>query len=228
VIRGSASASPPNREEHGSVSAVLPPRTAVPSSRTGRFQTFYNPLMPAPVSRLILTGFMGAGKSTVGAILAQRLGWRFLDLDRLIESASQCSIADIFSRHGEAEFRRRELEALQSVSREEEVVLALGGGTIEDESARDLLLHTTGNCLVYLHGELPDLLARCQKEGQTRPLLADLDALQARHTRRLPYYRSAHLTVTTTGLTPREVAAQVLALVFQIDGSGKDGSNIDG
>ena len=162
------------------------------------------------VSRLILTGFMGAGKSTVGAILARDLGWRFLDLDDVIEANSQRTIAEIFREYGEAEFRRRERQAVQQVNGEEEIVLALGGGTVEDESTRSLLIHSPGNCLVFLHAELPDLLARCTVEGKVRPLLAAPEALEARHALRLPHYRAAHVTVTTTGLAPREVADQVL------------------
>jgi shikimate kinase len=163
------------------------------------------------VSRLILTGFMGAGKSTVGAILARDLGWRFLDLDQVIEANSHRTIAEIFRDDGEAEFRRQERQAVQQLSGEEEIVLALGGGTVEDELTRSLLIRSPGNCLVFLHAELPDLLARCTVEGKVRPLLAAPEALEARHTLRLPHYRAAHVTVTTTGLAPREVADRVLA-----------------
>ena len=163
------------------------------------------------VSRLILTGFMGAGKSTVGAILARDLGWRFLDLDQVIEANSQRTVAEIFRDDGEAEFRRLEQQAVQQLSKDEEVVLALGGGTVEDASTRTLLIHSPGNCVVFLHAELPDLLARCTVEGKARPLLAAPEALEARHTLRLPHYRAAHVTVTTTGLAPQEVANQVLA-----------------
>jgi shikimate kinase len=163
------------------------------------------------VSRLILTGFMGAGKSTVGAILARDLGWRFMDLDRVIEASSRSTVAEIFRDYGEADFRRRERQAVEQLISEEEIVLALGGGTIEDDSTRSLLIHSPGNCLVFLHAELPDLLARCMVEDKVRPLLAEPDALEARHTRRLPHYRAAHVTLTTTGLAPQEVADRVLA-----------------
>jgi shikimate kinase len=165
------------------------------------------------LSRLILTGFMGAGKSTVGEILARDLGWRFVDLDRVIEEASQRTVAEIFRDYGEAEFRRREQDAVQQLNREEQIVLALGGGTVEDESTRSLLVHSPGNCVVFLHAELPELLARCIAEGKTRPLLAAAEAVEARHARRLPHYRAAHVTVTTSGLAPQEVADQVLAQV---------------
>jgi shikimate kinase len=167
------------------------------------------------VSRLILTGFMGAGKSTVGAILARDLGWRFIDLDQVIEATSQATVAEIFRNHGEAEFRRRERQALEQVSAEEEIVLALGGGVLEDESARSLMLDSPGNCLVFLHAEFDELLARCSAEGRTRPLLAAPEALAARHARRLPHYRASHLTIATTGLAPRDVANQVLASISQ-------------
>ena len=175
------------------------------------------------LSRLILTGFMGAGKSTVGAILARDLGWRFFDLDDVIEASSQLTVAEIFRDHGEASFRQRERQAVRKLSHEEKIVLALGGGTVEDESTRTLLVHSPGNCLVFLEAELTELLARCTREGEAvkgrggeakvRPLLAAPEALEARHERRLPHYQSAHVTVVTTGLAPRGVANQVLKQV---------------
>ena len=162
------------------------------------------------LSRLILTGFMGAGKSTVGAILAREMGWRFIDLDDVIEAASQRTIAEIFRDYGEADFRRREREAVEQLSNQEQIVLALGGGAVEDESIRSLLIHPPDNCLVFLEAPLPELLARCTLGAKVRPLLAEPDALAARHTRRLPYYRTAHVTVATQGLAPQAVADRVL------------------
>jgi shikimate kinase len=167
------------------------------------------------ISRLILTGFMGAGKSTVGAILAQDLGWRFVDLDRMIEASGQRTVAEIFRDFGEAEFRERERQAVQQLGGEEHIVLALGGGTVEDESTRTRLIQSPGNCLVFLDADLTELLARCSVEGKTRPLLSSVESPEARHHRRLPHYRAAHLTVNTSGLRPREVAAKVLERVSQ-------------
>lgn len=165
------------------------------------------------LSRLILTGFMGAGKSTVGALVAKDLGWTFLDLDQVIEADSHQTVAEIFEQHGEAEFRRREQLAVRQLTREENIVLALGGGTIEDEFSRSLLIAAPGNCLVFLEADLQELLERCAAGGKARPLLADPQALKVRHARRLPHYRAAHVTVITTGLRPREVADRVLAEV---------------
>jgi shikimate kinase len=168
------------------------------------------------LSRLILTGFMGAGKSTVGAILARELGWRFIDLDDVIEASSQRTVAEIFRDHGEAEFRRREQQAVEQISNQEQIVLALGGGTVEDESTRSLLIHPPENCLVFLEAPLSELLARCTVKGKVRPLLAEPAALEARHNRRLPHYRAAHITVTTAGLAPQAVADRVLEQVVTL------------
>jgi shikimate kinase len=156
---------------------------------------------------------MGAGKSTVGPILARELGWTFVDLDDVIEASSQLTVAEIFRDFGEAEFRQRERDAVLTLIGQKDLVLALGGGTVEDESTRFLLIESPGNCVVFLHAELPELLARCTVEGKTRPLLAAPEALEDRHKRRLPHYRAAHLTVTTTGLAPEEVAGIVLTEV---------------
>ncbi len=166
---------------------------------------------PKRLSRMILTGFMGAGKSTVGAILARDLGWRFVDLDDAIEAAAGRTVAEIFREFGEEYFREREREAVEQLGQEEEMVLALGGGAVENESTRALLIHTPGNCLVFLDAPLQELLERCaveEKPGEVkvRPLLSDPEALHARHNRRLPHYRAAHLTVETTGLAPQAVA----------------------
>jgi shikimate kinase len=78
------------------------------------------------------------------------------------------------------------------------------------------LIHSPQNCLVFLDAPLPELLARCTVEGKVRPLLAAPELLAARHTRRLPHYRAAHVTVATNGLAPRAVADRVLEQVFTL------------
>jgi shikimate kinase len=167
----------------------------------------------AMLSRLILTGFMGAGKSTVGAILARDLGWRFVDLDVLVEASAGLSVAEIFRLHGETAFREHERRAVEQLHQQGEIVLALGGGAIENEATRSLLMQSPSNCLVFLEAPLPELLARCTVEGKVRPLLMTVESPETRHHRRLPFYRSAHITVLTTGLTPQGVADRVLAQV---------------
>ncbi|HEV2275380.1 MAG TPA: shikimate kinase [Acidobacteriaceae bacterium] len=179
---------------------------------------------PRPVSRIVLTGFMGAGKSTVGGLLAEALGWRFLDLDCVIEAECRKSVAEIFRDHGESYFRERERQALQQLAGERNLVLALGGGAVEDPSSLAALLTSADTCLVFLDAPLSALLSRVQGASGTRPLLTTQEDLHARLERRLPLYRSAHLTVETTDLAARQVAERVIEHVskdWQIPGAVK-------
>ena len=110
---------------------------------------------------------MGAGKSTVGALLAQTLGWRFLDLDCLIEADCLKTVAEIFRDHGEAYFRSKERAGHSEADRESKVVIALGGGAVEDPSSLASLVGSAETCLVFLDAPLPELLSRIA--GDRRP-----------------------------------------------------------
>jgi shikimate kinase len=160
--------------------------------------------------RIVLTGFMGSGKTTVGPIVARRLGWKFVDVDDVIEAEWGASIAEIFAREGEAAFRDHEHATIARLARTDALVLALGGGAIEREETRDLLLTTPGTLLVHLEAALETTLARCSGTEGTRPLLADHANLAARYKRRLPLYRTAHVSIAVDELTPEKVAEAVL------------------
>jgi len=153
---------------------------------------------------------MGSGKSTVGPLLAARLGWRFIDVDDVIESEAAMPITEIFARRGEAVFRQREHATIARLAQSAHLVLALGGGAIETEATRDLLLQTPGSLLVHLHVELSTTLVRCGGTEDTRPILADQPNLAARYQRRLPFYRKAHISIAVDSLTPVEVAESIL------------------
>lgn len=169
--------------------------------------------------RLIaLTGFMGAGKSTVGRALAVALGWTFVDLDSEIERSRQLRIRDLFRDLGEAHFREIETavltDMLQTISTD--TVLALGGGTfIEPRNVALLTQHKVQ--LIFLDAPVEELFRRCATiltgEENLRPLTADLDAFVALYQRRLPHYRKAHLTVTTSGKAADVIAQQIIDLL---------------
>jgi len=163
-----------------------------------------------PPRRIVLTGFMGSGKSTVGPILACRLGWSFLDVDEVIESQAGATIADLFAIHGEAAFRDREHATIARLAAADALVLALGGGAIERAETRELLLTAPGTLLVHLEVELVTTLARCAGTESTRPILADQVNLASRYSRRLPLYRSAHVSIAVDALTPEQVTDAVL------------------
>src|SRR5580698_2291257 len=95
--------------------------------------------LPPTIRCIVLTGFMGAGKSTTGALLAHTLGWRFIDSDTAIENRTGLTVARIFAEQGEASFRALEAETIRDHVRDEHVVLALGGGAIENEKTRKVL-----------------------------------------------------------------------------------------
>lgn len=160
--------------------------------------------------RIVLTGFMGSGKTTAGPLVAARLGWRFVDVDDLIEAEAGATIAELFTRHGEAAFRDREHATVARLAAEEALVLALGGGAIERTETRNLLLTAHGTLLVHLEVELATTLARCRGTEHTRPVLADQANLAARYERRLPLYRTAHVSIRVDTLTPEQVADAVV------------------
>jgi shikimate kinase len=165
---------------------------------------------PAPPERIVLTGFMGSGKSTLGPLVASRLGWSFTDADNVIESEAGATIAQLFERHGEPAFRDLEHATIARLAARDKLVLALGGGAIERAETRDLLLTTPGTLLVHLQVELATTLSRCAGTEATRPILADQANLANRYSRRLPLYRTAHVSIPVDALTPEEATEAIL------------------
>ncbi|MGA7351235.1 MAG: shikimate kinase, partial [Acidobacteriaceae bacterium] len=116
---------------------------------------------PAHPSRILLTGFMGAGKTTVGALLAESLDWDFVDSDLLVEARAGMTVAEIFERRGETAFREMEAAAIRDAAPEDRLVVALGGGALEMAATRDLVAGWPNALVVFLDAPLETLLARC-------------------------------------------------------------------
>ncbi|HVT99310.1 MAG TPA: shikimate kinase [Acidobacteriaceae bacterium] len=170
---------------------------------------------PAHPTRIILTGFMGAGKTTVGALLAERLGWDFFDSDVLVETREAMTIADIFQRRGETAFRDAEAAVIREALAcrpGEPFVLAVGGGALERSDTRDFLASLHDTLIVFLEAPLETMIARCAGHecGPVRPVLADRARLVERWNKRLPWYRQAHLTIDTANLAPEAVVERIL------------------
>lgn len=141
-----------------------------------------------PSANLILVGPMGAGKSSIGKRVADRLGLRFVDVDREIEDMTGATIPTIFECEGEAGFRQRERQALQAVLQTDGQVLATGGGAVLDPDNRALL--RARGFVVYLHVDVPEQLQRLARD-RGRPLLQRPDRAQVLHDmaqRRTPLY----------------------------------------
>jgi shikimate kinase len=165
---------------------------------------------PTPSSRIVLTGFMGSGKSTVGPLLAARLGWKFIDVDDVIEAEADATISELFARHGEPAFRLREHETIIRLAAGDALVLALGGGAIEHAATRSLLITAPATLMVHLEVELATTLTRCAGTEHIRPVLADHANLANRYHRRLPLYRIAHVSIPVDALTPEQAVDAIL------------------
>lgn len=155
----------------------------------------------------VLVGFMGAGKTTVGHIIAERLGQPFVDSDVLIEQRLGRSIRDIFGTEGEAYFRELEHTTVAGLVRGQEAVIALGGGAIEDPRTRAVLRNAR---VVYLRVSYEGAMSRVRGD-EYRPLLhrPDLDEV---YKRRLPIYEDlSAVTIDTDGRRPDAIAREVLA-----------------
>lgn len=167
---------------------------------------------------IFLVGLMGAGKSTVGRILARRLSKRFVDTDHEIEKRNGVTIPVIFEIEGEEGFRRREQELLADLAQEQGLVLSTGGGIVLKSENREVLRNH--GFVVYLNAR-PELQADRTKHDRSRPLLNvedPLTRLRELHAVRDPLYREvAHAVVETGRGAPQQVVQAILAEISLID-----------
>ena len=163
-----------------------------------------------PAANVVLVGFMGAGKSVCGRLLARRLGRCFVETDDMIVSLDGRPITEIFRQDGEETFRRLEGEAVAALSLKSGDVIATGGGLPCREGRMEALREL--GTVVWLRGDLPELLVRARRAG-ARPMLSGRtpEEIEALFRAREPYYARAHLSVDTAGLGIDQVVARLLA-----------------
>jgi shikimate kinase len=175
----------------------------------------HTPLV-AKSNQIFLIGLMGAGKTTIGQLLAKRLNLTFLDSDQVLEARTGVSISTIFEIEGEPAFRAREVQIIDELSTAREIVLSTGGGAIGNELTR-LRLHERG-FVVYLHTSAETAYDRIRRKGE-RPLLrvADpLGTLRSLYAVRHPLYeQTAHVRVESYRDRPQSVVAEICRLVGQ-------------
>ena len=158
---------------------------------------------------VILVGFMGAGKSSVGRLLARRLGRCFVETDEMITAREGRSIPEIFAERGEPYFRALEEEMLGLLTLKRQDVIATGGG-LPCREGRPEALRALGT-VIWLAGDFDALYERAQRSG-ARPMLASRtrEDVEALYRARTPFYAQAHLTVDTTGLGTDQIVARIL------------------
>ncbi len=162
---------------------------------------------------IALIGFMGAGKTTVGRLLAGKLGYDFVDTDDLVVQRAGAPIADIFRDKGEAAFRRLETEALRSLAGRTRTVVAAGGGAPAQEANR--LFFTASAVTFHLRVSMHSVRSRTgTTRGAVRPLLSRPDQeVQTLYDARRSIYEELGRAVETDGKTPLEVAEQIISLL---------------
>jgi shikimate kinase len=173
-----------------------------------------------PAANIILIGFMGAGKSTVGRLLARRLGRCFVETDDMVTGRQGRSIPEIFRLDGEERFRQLEGDALDALALKAGDVIATGGG-LPCREGRMSRLRELGT-VIWLKNDIGVGFERARRSG-TRPMLAgrSREEIDALYRQREPYYQQAHLTIDTTGLGVDQVVSRLLSILRTCDGTAR-------
>ena len=159
--------------------------------------------------KLFLMGYMGSGKSTLGKLLAKKLKWNFIDLDKYIEKQTGKKIASIFEKDGEVRFREIEHECLKKLLNKDNIVLALGGGTPCFHNNINLI--NQNGISVYLEANIDTLTERLIKDKNKRPLIWDLNKTELKYfiktnlKKRIFFYKKANLSINVKNQTVKEL-----------------------
>lgn len=166
-------------------------------------------------SGIALIGLRGAGKSTLGRMLAKKIGWSFVELNKEIEQQNGLSVAEIIALYGQEGFRRMEQVALkQLLARKEPLVLATGGGIVSEPLTFDLILSSFYT--IWLKAEPEEHMARVRRQGDLRPMADDRSAMAELRNillSREPLYARASAVVDTAGLSVDNAAARLIEAV---------------
>jgi shikimate kinase len=173
---------------------------------------------------IVLTGFMGTGKTVTGQLLAERLEMRFIDTDREVEEANGLDPSEIFSRYGEECFRTEENLVVERVARLESCVIATGGGVVLNAGN---MANLRRKGLIILLEARPEVIARRVSRVDYRPLLSEsqdqqhlLERIEALVRQRAPYYEDHDFKVDTSEMSPEQVMSEILAYLDRMPEPG--------
>jgi XRE family aerobic/anaerobic benzoate catabolism transcriptional regulator len=165
--------------------------------------------------RVALIGLRGAGKSTLGRLVAERIGWQFVELNKEIERDNDMSVPEIFAMYGQEGYRRFEQAAVRKlIARDGPMLLATGGGIVAEPVTFDLVLSSFYT--IWLKAEPEEHMRRVREQGDLRPMGGDASAMQELRAillSREPFYARARAMVDTAGLSVEEAADRLYALI---------------
>lgn len=170
------------------------------------------------MKNIVLTGFMGTGKTEVGKILSQRLGFIFVDVDTEIEKEQGMKITEIFKKYGEQRFRELEADVIKRISDRQCIVISTGGGAVLRQENIDNLRKK--GVIVCLSASPETILMRTSNSDD-RPLLQVEDPMKRIKELlefRKPYYEKADIMIDTEGKTPIEVADEIIQKIKDREG----------
>jgi len=161
---------------------------------------------------IVLCGFMGSGKSTIGKLLSRKMGMAFIDLDDYIEKKESKSVSRIFADSGEEYFRQLERDAVKELAYKKSIILATGGGTLTFQQNVDILKNADNKIILL---DLPvEVVAKRLKGDTKRPLLNRPDkekVMRELYEKRLPLYRSAADIVVNAANAPMQVCMEIIS-----------------
>ncbi len=165
------------------------------------------------MNNIILCGFMGCGKSTIGRIMAKKAGLTLVDMDRYIEEKEGMTVSEIFEKYGEERFRELETEACRELSERENLVIAAGGGTLTFQRNIDIL--KSSGKIVFIDVSYENLCERLERDTR-RPLLQvenRNEVIRELLDKRLPIYRNAASVIVNGNFTSGIVASNILGIM---------------
>lgn len=170
---------------------------------------------------IVLIGYMGSGKSSIGRKLSKKSGYKLIDLDDYIVDKENASVKEIFETKGEIYFRKKEEEYLQELLKtKEDIILSLGGGTPCFGNNMDYILSTKNAKSFYLKGSIPKLTDKLFLKKSTRPLIANIQTKEklaefiGKHLfERSPFYSQSEYNIITDGKTKKEVALEIISIL---------------
>lgn len=165
------------------------------------------------MKNIVLTGFMGTGKTTIGRALAKKLQMGLVDIDEEIEKEQKMSINDIFSRHGEPHFRDIETAMIQELSRDNNIIISTGGGAVLRDENMEALKE---NGIIFCLNATAETILERTGRSQDRPLLKvenPKEKITELLAYRRPFYERAGIMIETDGKTPLEVVQEIMEIV---------------